>query len=39
MPVELVSLMLGHEKIETTQIYLDIDEDNLRASHKKYVTG
>lgn len=39
MPVELVSLMLGHEKIETTQIYLDIDEDNLRTSHKKYVTG
>lgn len=37
MPVEQVSLMLGHEKIETTQIYLDIDEDNLKTAHKKYV--
>lgn len=39
MPVEQVSLMLGHEKIETTQIYLDIGDDSLAIAHKKYITG
>lgn len=37
MPIEMVSMMLGHEQISTTQIYLDINEDDLRAAHKKYV--
>lgn len=37
MPIELVSMMLGHNDIATTQIYLDIDEDNLKTAHKKYV--
>lgn len=37
MPVEIVSKMLGHESIETTQIYLDISEDQLEQMHKKYV--
>ena len=26
-----------HESIETTQIYLDLDEDSLEQAHKKYV--
>lgn len=38
MPLELVSKMLGHENVGTTQIYLDIGEDDLKAAHKKYVT-
>lgn len=38
MPVEIVSMMLGHESIATTQIYLDIREDDLEAAHRKYVT-
>lgn len=38
MPLELVSKMLGHENVGTTQIYLDLTEDDLRLAHKKYVT-
>lgn len=37
MPILQVSKMLGHEQISTTQIYLDISEDELEQSHKKYV--
>lgn len=37
MPIEYVSLMLGHESISTTQIYLDLREDDLKAAHRKYV--
>ncbi len=36
-PVEQVSKMLGHENIETTQIYLDLTEDELEQVHRKYV--
>ena len=38
MPIEQVSMMLGHESIDTTQIYLDISDKDLELSHKKYVT-
>lgn len=37
MPIEKVSFLLGHESIETTQIYLDINEDEVKQAHKKYV--
>lgn len=37
MPIEQVSMMLGHESIETTQIYLDLTEESLKSAHKKYV--
>lgn len=37
MPIEQVSKMLGHENIETTQVYLDLSEDDLMQAHKKYV--
>ena len=37
MPIEQVSKMLGHESVETTQIYLDLTEDALEQAHKKYV--
>jgi len=37
MPIELVSKMLGHESLQTTQIYLDIKEDDLKIAHEKYV--
>lgn len=37
MPIEQVSKLLGHESIETTQIYLDISERELEQGHKKYV--
>lgn len=35
--IELVSKMLGHEQIATTQIYLDLSEHELEEAHKKYV--
>lgn len=38
MPLELVSKMLGHEQLTTTQIYLDLSEHELEEAHKKYVT-
>ncbi len=37
MPLTTVSKLLGHESIETTQIYLDISEEELEAAHKKFV--
>lgn len=37
MPIEQVSKLLGHESIETTQIYLDISERELEQGHRKYV--
>lgn len=37
MPIQDVSKLLGHESIETTQIYLDIDEKVIELSHEKYV--
>lgn len=37
MPIELVSKMLGHEQLTTTQIYLDLNETELASAHKKYV--
>lgn len=38
MPIEQVSKMLGHEELSTTQIYLDIGENELKNAHEKYVT-
>lgn len=37
MPIQNVSQLLGHESIETTQIYLDIDERATARSHEQYV--
>lgn len=37
MPLITVSKMLGHSSIGVTQIYLDVTDDELEESHKKYV--
>ncbi len=37
MPLELVSKMLGHDSIGTTQVYLDMTEGELESAHGKYV--
>lgn len=37
MPIERVSYMLGHESVETTQVYLDLTEQGMKDAHKKYV--
>jgi len=38
MPLIQVSKLLGHEQIDTTQIYLDISDEELMQAHNKYVT-
>lgn len=38
MPIEQVRQMLGHEQLDTTLIYAQSSQENLKASHKKYVT-
>ncbi len=37
MPIEQVQKMLGHKQIDTTMIYAQSNQENLKASHKKYV--
>lgn len=37
MPLLTVSKLLGHESVETTQIYLDISDEELAQAHEKYV--
>lgn len=37
MPIEQVGRMLGHENLATTQIYLDLSEEELQQAHKKFV--
>lgn len=37
MPITTVQKLLGHESIETTQIYLDVSDDELAQSHRRYV--
>ena len=37
MPIEQVSKMLGHEQLSTTQIYLDLSEEDLARAHEKYI--
>ncbi len=38
MPIDQVSQMLGHEKLTTTQIYAKTSTEDVRMSHKKYLT-
>lgn len=37
MPIEQVSLMLGHEELTTTQIYARSSDEDVYMSHKKYL--
>ena len=37
MPIEQVSLMLGHANLETTRIYARSTDEDVRLSHKKYL--
>ena len=38
MPIERVSYMLGHESIETTQVYLDLTDEGMHDAHRKYIS-
>lgn len=37
MPLEEVSSLLGHVKLETTMIYCTLNQENVRFSHAKYM--
>lgn len=37
MPLEQVQRMLGHSNINTTLVYTDVDDSDVRRSHGKYV--
>lgn len=36
VPIQEVKEILGHEKIETTMMYCNISNDNVKLSHKKF---
>lgn len=38
MPLLQVSKLLGHSQIGTTQIYLDVSDEELMRAHERYVT-
>jgi integrase/recombinase XerD len=38
MPLDQVSKMLGHENIDTTQIYAITDQEQVKTNHKKYLS-
>ena len=37
MPIEMVSRMLGHSQLSTTQIYLDLNDEQMKLMHQRYV--
>lgn len=37
MPIEQVQKLLGHAKIDTTMRYAMVDQNNVKASHRKYL--
>lgn len=39
MPIEQVSRLLGHSKLDTTQIYCTVSQENVRLSHRKYLSA
>ena len=38
MPIEQVQKILGHSQIDTTMQYAMVNENNVKASHKKYIS-
>ena len=38
MPVEQVQKLLGHIKIDTTMEYAMVNQNNIKNSHRKYIT-
>lgn len=39
MPVQEVSQMLGHAKLETTMVYCTVSEDSVKYHHSKYLSA
>lgn len=38
MPIEQVQRLLGHSKIDTTMQYAMVDQNNVKISHRKYIS-
>lgn len=38
MPIEQVQKLLGHQKVDTTMEYAIVDQQNVKNSHKKYLS-
>ncbi len=38
MPIEQVQKLLGHQKIDTTMEYAMVDQENVKNSHKKFIS-
>lgn len=38
MPIEQVQRLLGHVRIETTMEYAMVDQDNVKKSHRQYIS-
>ena len=39
MPIEEVSQILGHEKLDTTRLYALVDRDKVKADHRRYMAA
>lgn len=38
MPIEQVQVLLGHSKIDTTLCYAMVDQENVKQSHRRYIS-
>ena len=38
MPIEQVQKILGHSQIDTTMQYAMVNQNNVKASHQKYIS-
>ena len=38
MPIEQVQVLLGHSKIDTTLCYAMVDQQNVKQSHRRYIS-
>lgn len=39
MPLEQVSILLGHSNLDTTRIYCTVQQESVRLSHQKYLVA
>lgn len=39
MPLQEVSMMLGHTKVETTMIYCAVEQESVKYNHRKYLSA
>ena len=37
MPIEQVQHLLGHQSIDTTMVYAQVSQSNVKISHRKYI--